>query len=212
MVKERLLEAGAVRFLIDGFARTTMEGVAGQAGVSKKTLYRHFESKVALYEAVVRYVATPAAPPFQGGGDEEGSLERTLEALASWIYDLVTDPRMFALIRTVIGESAAFPELSRLMFVRGYEDGQGPFAPAVSVFERAIERGELHLPNATMAAEIFASMAYGGLRLLMMPRESQTARKVWVSTVVRIFLDGARTRAETGLERGQGPDLRSSRL
>lgn len=173
-----------------------MESVAGEAGVSKKTLYRLYSSKVVLYEAVVRYVATPAAPPFHVTEDGEGSLETTLEALASWIYDLVTDARMFALIRTVIGESAAFPELSRLMFIRGYEDGKGPFAPAVSVFERAIARGEINLPNATMASEIFASMAYGGLRVLMMPRESPPARKAWINTIVSIFLDGSRCRPE----------------
>ncbi len=47
-LKERILERARERFFQNGFSRVTMEELAHELGISKKTLYVHFSSKDAL--------------------------------------------------------------------------------------------------------------------------------------------------------------------
>jgi len=51
--RQQLVRAAAAAFLERGFDGTTMETVADHAGVTRMLVYRHFESKDALYRAVL---------------------------------------------------------------------------------------------------------------------------------------------------------------
>ncbi len=51
--RDRLLAAAETRFRRFGYKRTTIEDVAGEAGTGKGSVYLHFESKQAIYMAVV---------------------------------------------------------------------------------------------------------------------------------------------------------------
>jgi AcrR family transcriptional regulator len=52
--RQRILVAARQHFLAHGFRGVTMDDLAGELGMSKKTLYSHFPSKAALVEAVLR--------------------------------------------------------------------------------------------------------------------------------------------------------------
>jgi AcrR family transcriptional regulator len=54
--RESILLAAAVAFAHKGFAATSMDDVAGEAGITRLILYRHFDSKEALYTAVLERV------------------------------------------------------------------------------------------------------------------------------------------------------------
>ncbi|MCP3910956.1 MAG: TetR/AcrR family transcriptional regulator [Actinomycetia bacterium] len=51
--RDRLLAAAEVRFRRFGYKRTTIEDVAVEAGTGKGSVYLHFDSKQAIYMAVV---------------------------------------------------------------------------------------------------------------------------------------------------------------
>lgn len=51
--RARLAAAARAHFLRFGFARCSMDCIAAEVGMSKKTVYRHFRSKEALVEAVI---------------------------------------------------------------------------------------------------------------------------------------------------------------
>lgn len=51
--RSRLITAARAHFFGRGFRSVTMDDLAAELGVSKKTLYSHFDSKTALLEAVV---------------------------------------------------------------------------------------------------------------------------------------------------------------
>jgi AcrR family transcriptional regulator len=51
--REQLVRAAAAAFLERGFDGTSMETVADHAGVTRMLVYRHFDSKEALYRAVM---------------------------------------------------------------------------------------------------------------------------------------------------------------
>jgi len=52
-----LIEAALRKFLRYGMGRTTMSDIAGEAGVSRQTLYASFASKEELLRATIRYLA-----------------------------------------------------------------------------------------------------------------------------------------------------------
>ncbi|HBI45191.1 MAG TPA: hypothetical protein DDY78_20395 [Planctomycetales bacterium] len=52
-VRQRIIAAARRHFLTHGFRGVTMDDLAGELGMSKKTLYAHFPSKTVLLEAVV---------------------------------------------------------------------------------------------------------------------------------------------------------------
>ena len=56
--RESILLAAAVAFAHKGFAATSMDDVAAEAGITRLILYRHFDSKEALYTAVLDRVRT----------------------------------------------------------------------------------------------------------------------------------------------------------
>jgi AcrR family transcriptional regulator len=51
--RQLLVEAARAHFFSHGFRSVTMDDLADELGISKKTLYAHFPSKIALLEAVL---------------------------------------------------------------------------------------------------------------------------------------------------------------
>lgn len=51
--RQRILDAAAQCFAASGFSRTTVEAIAGGAGVSKALVYHHFRAKEAIFEELL---------------------------------------------------------------------------------------------------------------------------------------------------------------
>lgn len=51
--REQILAAATEAFARSGFAATSLQDVAAEAGITRAVLYRHFESKTELYQAVL---------------------------------------------------------------------------------------------------------------------------------------------------------------
>jgi AcrR family transcriptional regulator len=68
----QLLRAAAAAFARGGFAATSMDDVAAEAGVSRLIVYRHFASKEDLYRAVLDQVSTRLRDEFVAGFERAG--------------------------------------------------------------------------------------------------------------------------------------------
>ena len=55
--KEKILEAALEIFARDGYAETNLKDIAQAVGIVKSALYRHFESKEAIFNAVTDMMA-----------------------------------------------------------------------------------------------------------------------------------------------------------
>ena len=80
--REQILAAATRAFARTGFAATSLDDVAGEAGITRVILYRHVESKAELYPAVLeraqrRLVEATGAPAFS-----EASIDGLLAAAA----------------------------------------------------------------------------------------------------------------------------------
>ncbi len=53
--RQRIVEAARAHFFSHGFRSVTMDDLAEELAISKKTLYAHFPSKTALLEAVLAH-------------------------------------------------------------------------------------------------------------------------------------------------------------
>src|SRR5262245_7656099 len=78
--RAQLVGAAAAAFLAAGFDATSMESVAERAGVTRLIVYRHFESKEALYRAVLDSVVDRLRTEFEPS--EPQHVSRTLLAVA----------------------------------------------------------------------------------------------------------------------------------
>ncbi|MBW4524634.1 MAG: TetR/AcrR family transcriptional regulator [Phormidium tanganyikae FI6-MK23] len=113
--RAQILKGAMAVFLRLGYAGTSMDRVATEAGVSKQTIYSHFQDKEGLFrsliegETLARFEAVFQLDPHQV--DPETLLRR----LAQIYFTQVVDNSQYVpLLRIVIGESERFPELARL--------------------------------------------------------------------------------------------------
>lgn len=116
--RERIL-AAARKIFLDGLPEhATMDAVAQQAGMSKKTIYREFKSQVELLGALlIENVADMGSfPPPQPGDDIELELYGVLVRMVGSF----TSPRSVALGRLLISEIRRYPELMNASKPKGF--------------------------------------------------------------------------------------------
>jgi TetR/AcrR family transcriptional regulator, regulator of autoinduction and epiphytic fitness len=120
---EAILAGGMQEFLVNGYAATSMDRVATAAGVSKATIYSHFQDKEGLFTALIQQlVQGKFRLLFNSRSDEIQPEPRVfLGDLANRLLDLGTnEPQFLNFMRVIIGESGRFPQLARA-FVRNTE-------------------------------------------------------------------------------------------
>ncbi len=190
---ERILDAATHLFLAHGYGATSIEAVARQARISKRTFYHRFDGKPALFGAVVHRIIDrlrpPADLPLQKGADAEEILLR----LAGLILRAALSPPAIALHRLIVAESARFPQLANVVTKEGAtEEATGLIA---GVLAREADAGTLDVPNPAFAAEQFLYMVMTlpqrramGLGVPMTPAEVDA----WARDVVDLFLNGCR--------------------
>lgn len=91
--REQILSAATRAFARSGFAATSLDDIAHQAGITKVLIYRHFESKASLYQAVLDDFSSR----LQGAVGDLNQLRR-------------------ASLSALIGEADANPDAFRLLF------------------------------------------------------------------------------------------------
>jgi AcrR family transcriptional regulator len=110
-----IIEAALVVFSEKGFAAARLDDIAARAGVSKGALYLYFETKQDLFRAVVRETIAPNLAMVAGFVSQSplpfGDLIRLVFAR---IAEVMTEGRLGAVAKMVIGESRNFPELARI--------------------------------------------------------------------------------------------------
>ncbi|MBK4729698.1 TetR/AcrR family transcriptional regulator [Oxynema sp. CENA135] len=112
--REQILNGAMQVFLTHGYAGTSMDRVAATAGVSKQTIYSHFQDKQGLFTALIDRVTRDRFQIVFGALPLTGEPERVLRKIAdTLLHSIAEDTEYIAFIRLVIGESGRFPELAR---------------------------------------------------------------------------------------------------
>ncbi len=182
--QQRVLQAACTLFLRDGY-RVSMSAVAREAGVSKQTVYAHYETKDGLFHAAVEQLVQPL----------HASLHTAQRSLADTLYDLaeahqshIMDPAKVALGRMLIAEAPRFPVAARTFFRTAVENLQNRLAERM---REAMSSGQMRQDDPDAAAELFLAMLHGlegDRRLFGVRGRSRTAQDAWARHAVTIFL------------------------
>jgi TetR/AcrR family transcriptional regulator, mexJK operon transcriptional repressor len=141
-------------FTREGFARASVDAIAAEAGVSKRTIYNHFADKERLFLAVVQSTLDSVASEFGVALDEtigdSDDLERDLVALARRWVRLFLREDAAALRRLVMAEAPHHPQLLTGWAQAGLLRVNHEL---IRVLGRLSERGRLDVPDPARAAE-----------------------------------------------------------
>jgi AcrR family transcriptional regulator len=192
--RHALMEAAAAVFTRDGYAAARMDKVAQEAGMSKRTLYRLFPSKAALFEAAIHDSLIPPHldPALAREPDLQRALARMLEAAGRHLLAL----RPIGIFRLVIAEQGRSPELAETFHHVLLRRGATALQRLIGL---EMERGRLRPGDAEATGRMLYGMAFGSMqiRLLLGLREVPAAPEIasLAQEAVEVFLNGMR-RAE----------------
>lgn len=152
-VRAAELTAAALQLFVEkGFAATRLEDVAARASVSKATLYLYFDSKEALFKAVVQEGILPVLVEgesklvnFQGSAPE---LLRDM--LLAW-WQMIGATHLGGIPKLMISEAANFPELAQYYHDTVITRGRNLLR---NVLLRGIETGEFRPMEVDLAVEL----------------------------------------------------------
>ncbi|AFY30913.1 TetR/AcrR family transcriptional regulator [Calothrix sp. PCC 7507] len=112
---EQILQGAMQEFLKHGYAGTSMDKVAIAAGVSKATVYSHFQDKEGLFKVLIEKLASKKFNLVFGTKPITGEPITVLHETATRALDLMNqDKEHCAFMRVLIGESGRFPELAQI--------------------------------------------------------------------------------------------------
>jgi AcrR family transcriptional regulator len=153
--RSKILDAAGDLFIEESYSATNMEQIALRCGMSKKTLYQTFESKEALFAALVcdvdRYKDEHQKAP--GPLTPERNLAEVLLQLAEWVLA----PRQIGLTRLVIAESLAAPDLAAHFRGHAIEHGRRLISECLN--SPSVEGNPIRVES----VEELASIAFGAV-------------------------------------------------
>ena len=130
-----IIDAALTLFSERGFSATRLADVASRAGLSKAAIYLYFKDKTSLLKAVVE--ATAGANLAMAGtivSQHEGAVGPLLEKLIIAIAGRMNQSRLPDLVKLVISESRAHPEIGRFYL-------ENVIGKALPLFTSLIQRG-----------------------------------------------------------------------
>ncbi len=149
--KQAQILQGALKiFLQQGYEGTSMDRVAAAAGVSKITIYKHFQDKEGLFTAMIERVTAQRFEVVFGTLSLEESPGVVLRQVATRLLEMMAvDHEYIAFLRLIIGESGRFPSLAQL-FIQAL-----PQKVWTLLSQYFAAHPELNLSNPDAAARIF---------------------------------------------------------
>lgn len=187
---EELLNIALDIFLERGFEQTTMEEIATQVGMSKRTVYARYPDKAELFKATVRRAIERYTVPREAlEAVATDDLEETLAAIARLRIANLAKPVATKLQRILSAQSYRFPEL----FNDAFEEGTGPTINFLSdLFERYTRLGKIDVAEPRRAATAFLSLVVGGPARVIVSgnRLDRREMEVHIRFALGLFLRG----------------------
>lgn len=135
------LTAAALGLFVEkGFAATRLEEVALRAGVSKGTLYLYFDSKEALFKAVIQEGIMPVVAENEAiVANHAGSAVDLLERLLSNWWGRIGETDFAGIPKLMVAEARNFPDVAQFYYENVIRRGRALVGAAL---ERGMASGE----------------------------------------------------------------------
>lgn len=146
-------------FTSQPFDLVTMEGIAAQAGVSKMTVYSHFNDKETLFETIVAATSDQLVGALSASERADGLRERLI-AIGTSLLDVILGSDICKMSHSLPGALRA----NRVLADRFYAAGPGRIRAALAVIiGAAADRGELTVDDPDRAADDLVSLWEGSM-------------------------------------------------
>ena len=153
--RKAIAEAAAQSFFDVGFAASSIEQIAADAGVSKVTVYNHFGDKRGLFAAAVERECEKMRGHFSLDQMPAGSIRERLTVIGEAMHAFLHRPEMIQFERRIAAETEHEPALGKAFLEAGPWRMKQAFSAYLAF---ASESGELEIDD---PAEQFVSMCKG---------------------------------------------------
>lgn len=172
--RSSLLHSALNEFFDKGFTAARMEDIAKQAHVSKGTLYLYFTNKHGLFKALIEEIAIPTISLTSQNTLATTSGTEALQALMQSIAVLIRDTPLPKLVKVIIADGKAFPEL-----VRFYRENvlNRIFALLETIITRAVATKEWQCNDIPMTARLIIAPVIFSVVWRMVFEESHKTQK-----------------------------------
>lgn len=187
--REDIIEAAVTEFTRNGFRATSMDRIAEVAQVSKRTVYNHFASKEALFQAITQQLCDNATQVSNHPYDPALPLEQQLRTIAEREISLFSNESFLSTVKMITAESLTSPELTRDNFKTLNKDNIG----IVKWIKAANRDGRIRAPDAIMAGRQFLALleefAFWPQLYGIDPVPSKREQKKIIDSAVDVFLN-----------------------
>jgi AcrR family transcriptional regulator len=171
--RARILKAAKEIFFRDGFSDTNLDEVATRAEVGKGTLYRHFESKVELYVAVLAMGGAAFDDAMRAVAEEgDSSLER-LRAIGRFYRRYWSEHPEYFSIFSVLHFQGLIGHLSPALLGEVREIWERPLRRLEQVIAEGVRRGELRRCDPWVMANVIWRSGNAAVEALVTPRRER---------------------------------------
>ncbi len=186
---EAILVAAKKVFLTQGYNLASMDQIASEANVSKRTVYDHFETKKNLFESMLIAHWQAVSISYQQLFIESDSIAVQLTLFAKAFLKFIYQTDTVALFRLLIAESNQFPDLASEIVI----DKKAPFTRLLVQFlDSKKSSGELSIDNPERSAAYFIGMLkeyhFWPMMLGFTKQKQLSHQSSFIDDVVRVFL------------------------
>lgn len=153
---EQIFQAAVAEFQEKGFRDASMDRISARAGASKRTVYKHFESKEKLFKELVRRHWAGFKLSLEVAYDKDRGIRDQLTDLGHAQGRLFTSPEVMAMTKLVMSEVLRSPEL-----VEKNQEKTDYKAYFRDMLRDAVEDGQLKIEDPGAAADEFISLIKG---------------------------------------------------
>ncbi|WP_170332824.1 TetR/AcrR family transcriptional regulator [Ruegeria arenilitoris] len=144
----QIIEAAVAEFQEKGFVAASMDRISARAEVSKRTLYKYFESKENLFRSIVIELSNRFSEVLEIRYQKGRDVREQLTELAWAEGRVLMSPDVMAMSRMIISETMRNPELAAA--AQGKLDKTSIF---ISMLKDAAEDGQLSIDDPEQAGK-----------------------------------------------------------
>ncbi|HIE52598.1 MAG TPA: TetR/AcrR family transcriptional regulator [Armatimonadetes bacterium] len=183
--RQNLLHVAARLFAAQGYAATTVDQIAAEAGVNKALVYYYFDSKEHLYKAVLDAgLATVSAEIDAAISGERTAAEKLRAFLRTYVQQVTARPEVFVIaFQEIAGTCPVHSEAVPCYYRAAVEALQG-------LIEEGCARGEFRPLDAETAAHALFGMVNSFFLQSAVTQTFFPVERI-LTTVMDLFLHGA---------------------
>lgn len=175
-----IVQAAETLFLQQGYGVTSMDSIAHEAGVTKQTVYRYFESKQALFIAIMKGIREKGSAAYIFSS---GSVQEELMGYGKYLLGFHVQPSALGLYRLMLTEGRN-ENLSKVFMNTGPKQVIQPLVEFLRQQYPALVEPEF-------TAQMFVTMALAPRNQLLIGSKGQlkkSAQNEHIEKVVLLFL------------------------